>query len=315
MSSKKIAIIDLGTNTFHILIANITGKDFEILLRERISVRIGKNGINKGFITKSAQLRAIKALKVFKNTINEYQVEKVYATATSAIRNAKNGQALVERIKEETDINVTIISGDKEAEYIYYGVKSALKIGKNTSLIMDIGGGSVEFIICNEKEIFWKQSFEIGAQRLLDLFHYHDPIFKEEIIKLNEYLVDRLQPLFEAAKTYSPKILIGSSGTFDTLVEINNFKTKESRNIGPYESVLPMDEYQQIHNDIISKPKPERMQIPGMIEMRVEMIVVASLLIKYIIDKLSINEIRISEFSLKEGVLYSTVNSLQQKLD
>lgn len=315
MNNKKIAVIDLGTNTFHLLIANVTGKDFDILLRERISVRIGKNGINKGLITKNAQTRALKALHNFKKNIDHFQVDQVYATATSAIRNAKNGVALKERIKDETSIEVNIISGDEEAEYIYYGVKTALSIGMDTSLIMDIGGGSVEFIICNEKKIFWKQSFEIGAQRLLDLFHYHDPIYKEEIVKLNEYLEKKLQLLYEAASKYQPKTLIGSSGTFDTLVEINNFKAEGNRNIGPYEAILPLEEYHLIHNDIISKPKAERIQIPGMIEMRVEMIVVASLLIKNILEKLNIEDIRISAFSLKEGVLYSIINSLQNKID
>jgi len=313
MSNRKIAVIDLGTNTFHLLIANITGMDYEILVRERISVRIGENGINKGYITKNAQSRALKALKVFKNLIDQHQVEKVYATATSAIRNAKNGRELKEKIREETSIDINIISGDAEAEYIYHGVKTALPIGPQVSLIMDIGGGSVEFIICNENEIFWKQSFEIGAQRLLDLFHYHDPIYKEEIVKLNEYLEERLQPLFDAVNLYLPKTLIGSSGTFDTLVEINSYVTKENRNITQEESILPMDEYYRIHHDIISKPRAERMEIPGMIEMRVEMIVVASLLIKYIIEKLGIRDIRISAFALKEGVLYSIINSFQKK--
>ncbi len=312
MINKKIAVIDLGTNTFHLLIATVTGKTFDILVRERISVRIGKNGISKGLITKNAQSRALEAIRYFKEIIDKYEVENVYATATSAIRNAKNGIALKEKIKAETSIHVNIISGDEEAEYIYYGVKTALSIGAKTSLIMDIGGGSVEFIICNEKEIFWKQSFEIGAQRMLDIFHYHDPIHKEEIVNLNKYLEEKLELLLKAASKYQPKILIGSSGTFDTLIEINSYKTAENRNTGPYESILPMDEYYLIHKDIISKPKAERMLIPGMIEMRVEMIVVACLLIKFILEKLEIQELRISGFSLKEGVLYSIINSLQK---
>lgn len=312
MNNKKIAVIDLGTNTFHLLIVKVEGKDFDILVRERISVRIGKSGINKGVITENAQLRALQALREFKAIIDLHHVEKVYATATSAIRNAENGEELKEKIKKETSIDINIITGDEEAEFIYYGVKTALSIGSQTSLIMDIGGGSVEFIICNENTIFWKQSFEIGAQRLLDLFHYHDPIYKEEIVKLNEYLQERLQPLSDAVAIHKPKVLIGSSGTFDTLVEINSYKTTENRNLGPYESTLPLDEYYLIHHDFISKPKDERMLIRGMIEMRVEMIVVASLLIKFVLEQFSLQDIRVSAFSLKEGVLYSIINSLKK---
>lgn len=314
MSNKKIAIIDLGTNTFHLLIANITGHDFEILVRERVAVKIGKDGISKGLITEEAQQRAINAIKNFKEKIDQYQITEIYATATSAIRNARNGKKLAKKIKEETSIDIRIISGDAEAEYIYYGVKIALSLKGRTSLIMDIGGGSVEFIICNEDKIFWKQSFEIGAQRLLDLFHYHDPILKEEIIKLDNFLEKKLQPLLEASKIFKPEVLIGSSGTFDTLAEIYSLRYKLSRTTEAYESPLPIEDYYSIYEDIIHKTSEERMQIPGMIEMRVEMIVVACALINFVLEKLMIKEIRISAFSLKEGVLYSIVNSLQKDL-
>lgn len=305
---KKIAVIDLGTNTFHILIASVEGPTFDTLLRERKTVKIGEDGISKGFITEAAQERALMALDEFKSVIDQHQVEKVYATATSAIRNAKNGIELVEKIHQRTGISVKIISGDEEAEYIYFGVKTALDIGKETSLVLDIGGGSVEFIICNQENIFWKKSFEIGAQRLLDLFHYHDPILPEEILKLSDYLGERLSPLLEAVRKYPVKSLIGSSGTFDTLSDI--YRAEFNINLPPesLEFPLPMDKYNIIFNEIIHKNREERLKIPGMIEMRVEMIVVACCLISYVVEKLKIEDIRISAFSLKEGVLYSIIH-------
>lgn len=309
MGNKKIAVIDLGTNTFHILIASILEDDFEVLFKEKQSVKIGQNGINKGIITPEAQKRGLRTLSLFKEIIDKENVSEVYATATSAIRNAKNGQEFVDLIKSKTGINVNVISGEEEAELIFSGVKSALEIGPKTSLIMDIGGGSVEFIICNNEKMLWKQSFEIGAQRLLDLFHYHDPIIPEEIINLETFLEEKLKPLNEAVKKYQPSVLIGSSGTFETLSDIFRINYNDNH-IYHTELPLPIKAYYKIQEEIKTKDKKERMGIPGMIEMRADMIVVACCLINYIIEKYKISNIRVSTYALKEGVLYNIVNML-----
>ena len=217
----KIAIIDMGTNTFHLLVVEIEKQKFEILFQERIGVKIGVGGINKGIITEQAMDRAIEALKRIKLKLTEINVANTLAFGTSALRNAKNGSEVILKIKETTGIETQIISGDQEASFIYKGVNLALQLGNEKSLIMDIGGGSVEFIIGNGVEIFWKQSFEIGAQRLLEEFQNHDPILKIEIDALNHYFQQRLVSLFEALEFHQPPVLAGSSGTFDTLSDIH----------------------------------------------------------------------------------------------
>src|ERR1700728_4696147 len=126
---EKIAVIDLGTNTFHLLIVESDGYDTKVLLKEKSSVKIGQGGITKGFITGDAYERAINALKLFKTIIDEYEVQRVYTAATSAIRNARNGYHLIKDIKAQTDIDVMVISGQKEAELIYYGVRTAMNLG------------------------------------------------------------------------------------------------------------------------------------------------------------------------------------------
>ncbi len=95
-----------------------------------------------------------------------------------------------------------------------------MSLGKEKSLIMDIGGGSVEFIIGNDEKIFWKQSIEIGAQRLLERFQKHDPILPAEIDDVDQHFEENLDPLFNAMQTHAPRTLVGSSGTFDTLSDI-----------------------------------------------------------------------------------------------
>jgi len=308
---EKIAIIDMGTNTFHLLIAEVKEGTFRAILKEKVAVKIGKGGINKGFITEEAWERAMDCLHHFRSVIDKEGAERVFATATSAIRNAKNGKGLAKEIFEKTQIPVRIISGDQEAELIYFGVKKALDIGSDTSLIMDIGGGSVEFIICNQEGILWKQSFEIGAQRLLDMFHYHDPIIKEEIENLHLYLNEKLKPLHEAILQYQPKILIGSSGTFDTLSDIYHLENNLPRDPEATEFPLTLEAYRPIQEEIMHKNKQERMLIPGMIELRVDMIVVACSMINFVVGKYKMEKLRVSAYALKEGVLFNIIEELQ----
>ena len=160
MSQNTIAVIDLGTNTFHILIAEVTEPhNYRIVHRLRIPVMIGKGGINQGLITEEGQERALAALQQFAALIRQYEVQQVRATATSAFRNARNGKALVQRIREETGIRIEVIDGMQEAEYIFGGVQEALSLDHEPILIMDIGGGSVEFILSSDQQVRWKQSF------------------------------------------------------------------------------------------------------------------------------------------------------------
>jgi exopolyphosphatase/guanosine-5'-triphosphate,3'-diphosphate pyrophosphatase len=303
---KRIGIIDMGTNTFHLLVAEIEKSHFKILLQQRIPTKIGVGGINQGMITEAGMGRAIEALIKFKKETDEMEVDKILAFGTSALRNAQNGREVISRIATTTGIETQLISGDEEAAYIYQGVNLALHLGKEKSLIMDIGGGSVEFIIGNGEEIFWKRSFEIGAQRLLEKFQKQDPILPSEMDELRLYFQEQLAPLLEGVATHQPKILAGSSGTFDTLSAIYCIQSGLELKDSP-ETPLTQEAFENIYKDLITKNRAERMQIPGMIEMRVDMIVVACCLIQFILAQSSFDQIRVSSYSLKEGVLASLI--------
>lgn len=309
---KTIAIIDMGTNTFHLLIAESDKKGYHIIQRDRLAVKIGKDGINHGFITEEGIQRALLAMQSFKNTLDQQGVTRTYAFGTSALRNARNSNEVINRIKSITGIDSTIISGDQEAEYIYMGVKAAMEI-EEASLIMDIGGGSVEFIIGDNDKIWWKQSIEIGAQRLLEEFQKNDPITSAEIASLDQYFAKELIPLMEVLQLYKPSILIGSSGTFDTLSDIFCLRHDIHKSPEEIETPLSLEGFYEIYNDLVKKDRAERMLIPGMIEMRVDMIVVASCLIRYILSRHTFNRIRVSTYALKEGVLSTIISELINK--
>ncbi len=308
---RKIAIIDMGTNTFHLLLAEVDRRDLRILLREHRVVKIGKGGINDGVIADEAVERALQAMCGFKERIEQHGIETVYAFGTSAIRNARNSSSLVDAIRRLTGIDVTTISGDEEAELIFHGVRAAILLGDETSLVMDIGAGSVEFIIGNDKHVSWKQSFEIGGQRLLERFIQHDPISSCEIEALDRHFADTLAPLAGALKRYDPRVLVGSSGSFDTLSEMFCIRSGITYQREAPETPLSSAVFHAIYADLIAKNRDQRVLTPGMIEMRADMIVPACCLIHFVLQLHPFQSIRVSTYSLKEGALAKIASSLQ----
>jgi exopolyphosphatase/guanosine-5'-triphosphate,3'-diphosphate pyrophosphatase len=298
----RVAVIDLGTNTFHLLVADIGLDRVQVIHKEKLSVKIGESGISQGMIGPAARDRAIHALKGFKQKIDSLNVSQVHATATSAFRNATNGRELADEIYQLTGIRINIIDGKKEAQLIYQGVSQALRLDGTNALIMDIGGGSVEFVIVQDDRAQWMQSFEIGAQRLMDMFHHNDPIGPEELKNLDKFLDQQLTSLINALNQYQPGLLIGASGTFDTLSQIFSYN-QGVQPIDQPEQPLTIDGFHEIHQQIIKKNRYERLAMKGMVEMRVDMIVVASSLIHYILRKYHFDQVRVSTYALKEGML------------
>lgn len=302
---NRIAILDVGTNTFHILISEQNDEgSFESIHKEKIAVKLGKGGIDKNIITDQALKRAHKALNYFNELLKKFQVTQLKAIATSAVRNAKNKSVFLKMAKNDFNIDIEVIDGNREAELIYKGVKEAVKLDHNKYLIMDIGGGSVEFIICDVSAVYWKKSFEIGGQRLISKFHTIDPITSSNVIDLTDFLESSLKELMEVCNIYKPLQLIGASGAFDTLSEIYH---KQHQIIGELLNenfhILPISAFKKIHKDIIQRDRNNRLKIPGMIEMRVDMIVVSSYLINFIIKNSTVSNIITSNFALKEGVI------------
>ena len=302
----KKAFIDLGTNTFQLLIVAQEGNTYQKIHEDSYAAKIGLGGISSGIITQEGIERAVFALKYFQEKLNEECVipENIFATATSAVRNASNGEAFCEEIFQRTGILIKVISGEEEAALIYEGVKLGTPIGNDTSLIIDIGGGSVEFIICNQDRIFWKQSFEIGGQRLMDKFMNSDPISPRSVQSLKDYLEEQLLPLTNAVHQYAPICVIGSAGSFETLIDLYFMKTFGQ--LPPIEQVsfeLPIAEFYDSFLKIVSSNREQRMALAGMIELRVDMIVVGVCLIDFVLKRYDIRQIKVSNFALKEGVL------------
>ncbi len=305
---NRKAIIDCGTNTFHLLIVDMLPNNrFHIVHKEKQAVKISAGSIQKNIIPQEGIQRALATLQRFRKTIDGYFVSSVTATATSAFRNATNGKEVAELFYNETAIKINIIDGEKEAALIYNGVAKAVELTTDYSLIMDIGGGSVEFILCNNKGIKWLKSFEVGGQRLLEKFHLSDPISQDDIHALTTYLDNELAELFTVCQEYKPTCLLGASGSFDTLSEIYSELSGDIFNENETLSFhLPLKDTLVIINTIVSKNRAQRLAIKGMIALRADMIVVAGLLVKRVIEKIEFQKITTTSYALKEGVLFTS---------
>lgn len=306
----RIAILDIGTNTFHLLIADISNdKKIEILYKTEKFVKLGEESITH--IGSAAFRRGIDLLKEYRKTINEFSPQKIYAFGTAALRRAANAENFIHSAKEETQIDIHRISGDEEAELICFGVRQAIPKQHSPFLIMDIGGGSTEFILSDNEMIFWKESFPLGASVLRQQFHHVEPIAKNEIVELNLYMEKTLQPLFTAKNKFpEANILVGASGSFDSFASmvIQEFcpKDKSTReNFYPFQK----EELLEILKKMQQKDLTERLATPGMIAFRAEMITVAAVLTEFVIRKLEIKKIVQSAFALKEGVLWKLMRA------
>jgi exopolyphosphatase/guanosine-5'-triphosphate,3'-diphosphate pyrophosphatase len=301
----RIAVIDLGTNTFHLLIAEAEGKQFEILYKTNVPVKLGEGRINDNIIIPAAFERGLNCLHNFSHTISEFQVDQVRATATSAVRSAENGKEFVQAVKERAGITIETITGDEEAELIYKGVKLSGAI-TDLSLIMDIGGGSVEFILCDTENLIWKKSCNIGAARLMQQYFKSDPIADDEKNAILFHIQHQLADLFDICEKYRPQVLIGSAGAFETFAELiirkHNLKT-DINTVKTFE--FNFDDYIATAGKLLNTTHQERLEMPGIIPLRVDMIVIAALITNYVLGRCKINRLKLSTYDLKMGVLAS----------
>lgn len=310
----KVAIIDLGTNTFNLLIGEIlSNKSFNTICVNKEIVKLGKGGFSKNIIIEDAYKRAICAIKKHVRTSKNHNVNLLIGVATSGIRSTKNGKKLVKEIENKFNFPIYIIDGDKEAEIIYYGVKNAIDLNNTPKLIIDIGGGSTEFIIANKNQIFWKESTMLGASRLIEKFKPSDPVKKSEINNIKNYFNEELRTLKLKIKEYKINTLIGASGSFTSFAKMIVFKEKNIGKLNNKFQEIDLNKFIILNNMIKHTNIEERLKIKGLSSFRADMIVMAGLLIEFIIENFNIKKMYLSRFALKEGILYLLANKLFEK--
>jgi exopolyphosphatase / guanosine-5'-triphosphate,3'-diphosphate pyrophosphatase len=300
----NLAVIDCGTNTFNLIVVHLDGIRYKRVFNTRIPVKLGEGFNEKGYIADKPFTRGLEAIAEFHEHLQKIKVDKVLAFATSAIRDGLNGKEFVDTVRDRFSIDINVIDGDREAELIYYAVREAVALGSETSLIMDIGGGSTEFILANNHGILWKQSFNIGAARLLQKFNPRDPITEPEITRINEYLEKQLVSLFIATEAYKPVELIGSSGAFESIIEMIHGMLDGEPFIGEKtEYHIDLKQHFRISQMVIGSTMAERKKFRGLVPMRYDMIVICCLMVDFILRSFNLDRMRVSTYSLKEGAL------------
>lgn len=303
-SENKLAIIDCGTNTFNLIMACRKDQSFHILHQEKRAVKLGEGGIANGIITPAAIERAIAAMREYKSKAIEFNCTTMQAYGTAALRSAKNSTTAKQQIEQATGISITLIDGNTEAEWIHLGVMHDHFFRSKNVMIMDIGGGSTEFIISNNYAIKWKQSFALGAALLLDQFKPESQITLEQIEILHQHFDDLLKPLFENLDAYKPDVLIGSAGSFETfasMIELGKGARDVSDDV--LRHLFNMEELNLLHQKLINSTLQQRLTMPGLWPPRADMIVLASILFKYVRSKYIFSTYYMTHYSLREGIL------------
>jgi exopolyphosphatase/guanosine-5'-triphosphate,3'-diphosphate pyrophosphatase len=308
----RVAVIDLGTNTFNLLVVEFEDSQaYKILYSNKLPVKLGKSGIDKKEIRPDAITRGLNALERHLQTIHEFNAGKIFAVATSAIRSARNGDQFVKLVRQKFGIEIEVIDGDREAELIYLGVKQAVPMNGEKALILDIGGGSNEFIIADGNNIYWKKSYPLGVARLLAKFKPSDPISIEEIEFISNYLEERLSDLFEEFKKHEIHTLVGASGSFETItamIRADHAQFESETGVSPEATQIDLTDFENLYQKLINSTLKERKQMKGLESMRLEMIVVATLVVKFILQKLKLQQLIQSNFALKEGLIYELLS-------
>jgi exopolyphosphatase/guanosine-5'-triphosphate,3'-diphosphate pyrophosphatase len=300
------AIIDLGTNTFQLLIAekDASNGKMNVLHEDHRPVGLGKGAMETGLLQLDAMARALEALERFHWHAQDKGCISIQGIGTSILRNAKNAGAFIELVEAQLEIPMEVISGIQEADFIFQGIRHSLPEPWNeVSLVMDIGGGSVEFILFQGKTILFKTSLELGGLKLQSLFNqegeYHASIADE----LDAYIHSGLTSLYAACEEHHPVYLIGAAGAFETLADIQIAQG----HLTQMDKANPLDlpAFYDLMDQMATMSITERQSIPGMKAFRASMLPYANHLIKLVLVQTSIKDLWMSMNSLKEGYWYS----------
>lgn len=294
----RIAVVDLGTNTFHLLVAEIAGPgSWKTLYRERIFVNLASDGIAQ--ISAAAMTRGLTTMLHFHEITQRHDVAKVIAVGTAALRQAANARDFLAQVKALTGITVEVISGDREAALIGKGVLSALPPVDAPLLIMDIGGGSVEMLLVQNGSVTFAASYPVGVAVLYANFHHTEPITPEILHTIDLHLEQVFADLHEALSHSGEVILVGASGTFEILEAILHPGNGEEIHY----STAPPADIAPIYREIVALDLEARRAHPAIPETRARYIVVAMHLIHYMLRHTSRRLLYISSFAMKEGLV------------
>ncbi|HET7152462.1 MAG TPA: Ppx/GppA phosphatase family protein [Candidatus Kapabacteria bacterium] len=306
---RNFAAIDIGTNSFHLIIVNVDEKTarFRILDREKEIVRLGSGSTDMKHISESAMTRGVETLKRFR-MIADSMNAPIRAIATSAVREALNQQEFIERVKTATSIRVEVAAGVEEARLIYLGVLQALPVFNKQILLVDIGGGSTEFLVGRKREMLFSNSLKLGAVRMTQKFFGGEEPTAKAIKECRKFIVGMMSPITRDLKKYKFESIVGTSGTIYNLANIIRHVRGESDDSFINNFTFTREElFEAVERILQAEDADERKGIPGLDPARADIIVAGALIIEQIFKELNLRSMTISEFALREGIILDTI--------
>ena len=311
MSPRRSAFIDVGTNTLLCLIADIrdTGR-FRVLDDLAEIARLGQGVDQTGVISAAGEERAIAILARYRDRCNDLGVEEITAVGTSALRDARNSDQVRARIRDALGIDIRVISGAEEAGYSFLAVQRGLSNLDHQLLVIDIGGGSTEFILGNENGVSRALSVDVGSVRLTERYLHGDPVRADEVSAMGAAVEAQLAAVkSEIIAQASSPTLVGIAGTFTTLVAIEKKLTRYSPS-QVHGSVLNLPEVKGHVAMLQSRSVAERKQIAGLEPKRADVIFAGAFLIEKIMELFGARQVVVSDQGVRYGLLHEAAKSL-----
>lgn len=304
----RIAALDLGSNSFHLLAveAHADGT-FVPLVREKEMLRLGDVVSRTGLIGPSAAERAVEAVRRLSALAEGVGCTEVVACATSAIREADDSDELVDRIEAEAGIRVRVISGRDEARLIFGAVRASVVLEPSPAICFDLGGGSLEVMVGDAAGLMWSTSVKLGVARLSAELVRDDPPSPEDQRRLLDRMTATLAPLADQVADLAPAMAVGSSGTIADLARAATAKRTGSVPRALNQLTVSRDELLELHERLLAMPAEQRARVAGIEPRRADLLPAGSTLVVTALDLFGMNELTVCEWALREGIVLETI--------
>jgi exopolyphosphatase/guanosine-5'-triphosphate,3'-diphosphate pyrophosphatase len=300
----RIAAIDIGTNSIHMVVAQARGgTTFDVVDREREVVQIGRGSFSRGRLRRDAIRRTVEALGRFVRLARRHQVDKIVCTATAAVREARNGGDFLQAARIACGVAPRVIPSDEEGRLIYLGVRSALQLGEAPSLIVDIGGGSMQLVVGNRERCIHTGSAPLGALRLTELLLPSDPPSRNDLARLRRHIRRQLKLLLKTLPPPAPEQIYGSSGTIHALAQAACWAESgvDLEQVNGYE--LGTEALGRLAERLVGMSQNEREHLHGIDATRAEIVVPGALVLHALLVALELEHITVSDFGVREGLV------------
>jgi len=306
-SEAVIAALDIGTNSFHLVVAKPVETGFEVITSEKEVIRLGHGAGDMKQLEPEAIERGIASLKRMR-AVADVHGARLRAVATSAVREAKNRNEFIKRARKEADIDVEVISGVEEARLIHLGARYAVAVGEQPMLLCDIGGGSTELVIASGDEILLARSFKLGAVRLTDRFFSTDALHPSALSSCRKFVRSMLATIKPEVLELGFEIAVGSSGSVEAVAKLIRKLNDEPepKSFNRYE--FSAKDLTKILDLLADTPTvKERSQVFGLDSARAEIILAGAVILEGIALSFDVEKFTYSDYALREGVLFDTL--------